>query len=330
MRGRVAVRRGAGGARRGSAGAAARGAIAVYGSLAVFALTGCEAGRRASVATGAVVDDRGRLHDVTAPRTRIVSLIPAVTETLVAIGAADRLVARTRYDDAPEVAALPSVGGGIDPSLEFLAALAPELVVLWASGGSGARLEDRLDEVGVEWYGAALETVEDFRRHAGNLGRLVGLAERADSMIAHMDEQLEGAAGSWAGGDPVKVVYVVQADPPMTVGPGTFLDSVLAAAGAVNAFGDLRGNWPLVSMEEVVRRDPDYVVVPVPGYGTPAAAPDYRDPAAERLAARPGWSAVPAVSAGRVISVDASLFGRPGPRMGEAALYLATRLHGPG
>ena len=307
------------------------GRIAVCGSLAAFALlAGCEAGRRSEVASGAVVDDRGRPHDVTVPRTRIVSLIPAVTETLVAIGGAARLVARTRYDDHPEVAALPSVGGGMDPSLEFLAALAPELVVLWASGGSGARLEDRLDGVGVDWYGAALETMDDFRRHAGNLGRLVGLAERADSMIDRVEDQLEAAAGLWAGRDPARVVYVVQADPPMTVGPGTFLDSVLAAAGAVNAFGDLRGNWPLVGMEEVVRRGPEYVVVPVPGYGKPVAPPGYRDPAAERLAGRPGWSAVPAVTAGRVISVDASLFGRPGPRMGEAALYLAARLHGPG
>ena len=278
----------------------------------------------------AVVDDRGRLHDVSVPRTRIVSLIPAVTETLVAIGAADRLVARTRYDDEPGVAGLPSVGGGIDPSLEFLAGLAPELVVLWASGANGVRMEDRLNEVGVDWYGAALETVDDFRRHARNLGRLVGLGDRADSLIAAVGGQLEAAAGSWAGRNPSEVVYVVQLDPPMTVGPGTFLDSLLAAAGAVNAIGDIRGNWPLVSMEEVVWRDPEYVIVPVPGYGTPEVPPGYRDPAAARLAARPGWSAVPAVAAGRVISVDASLFGRPGPRMGEAVLYLASRLHGAG
>lgn len=303
------------------------GAVAVRRSFAALAvLAGCTADRRAEPATDAVVDDLGRRHDVAEPRTRIVSLIPAATETLVAIGAADRLVARTRYDEAPEVAELPSVGGGIDPSLEFLAALAPGLVVLWASGADGARLEDRLDQLGVDGYGAALETVDDFRRHARNLGRLVGLAERADSLVARVEGELEAAAESWAGGDPVTVFYVVQPDPPMTAGPGTFLDSVLAAAGAVNAFADVRGNWPLVSMEEVVRRDPDYVIVPVPGFGTPASPPGRRDPAAARLAARAGWSSVPAVSAGRVISVDAALFGRPGPRMGTAALYLASRL----
>ena len=316
------------GRRRGICAAAARGAIAAYGSLA--ALAGCAPDREAVVVANAVTDDRGQAHDVSVPRTRIVSLIPAATETLVAIGAADRLVARTRYDEAPEIAALPSVGGGIDPSLEFLAALAPGLVVLWASGANGVRLEDRLDEVGVAWYGAALETVDDFRRHAGNLGRLVGLAERADSLITRVEDELEAAARSWAGRTPVRVVYVGQADPPMTSGPGTFLDSMLAAAGAVNAFRDIRGSWPLVSMEEVVRRDPRYLIVPVAGYGTPAAPPGYRDPSAARLASRPGWSVVAAVAAGRVISVDASLFGRPGPRMGEAALYLASRLHGAG
>ena len=268
------------------------------------------------------------MQDPSVPRTRIVSLIPAVTETLVAIGAADRLVARTRYDENPLLADLPSVGGGIDPSLEFLARLKPDLVVLWASGASGVLLEDRLDGIGLDWYAAAIRTVDDFRRHTRNLGRLVGLAAAADSVIARVERDFGAAVRSWSGRDPVEVVYVVQQEPPMTVGPGTFLDSVLGAAGAVNAFSDIVGSWPLVSMEEVVRRDPDHVIVPVQGYGTPEVRPGHRDPSIERLAARAGWAAVAAVRAGRVISVDGSLFGRPGPRMGEAALYLAYRLHG--
>ena len=315
--------------RRGICSAATRGAIVLagcYGAIAVSA--GCAPEREAAVGADAVVDDRMRRHDVSVPRSRIVSLIPAATETLVAIGAADRLVARTRYDEEPEIAELPSVGGGIDPSLEFLVALAPELVVLWASGANGVRLEDRLEEIGVPWYGAALETLEDFRRHARNLGRLVGLEGRADSLIADVQDQLDAAAASWAGRDPARVVYVVQADPPMTAGPGTFLDAVLAAAGTINVFGDLQGNWPRVGIEEVVSRDPEYVIVPVRGYGTPAVSPGFDDPSATRLAGRPGWSALAAVAAGRVIPVDAALFGRPGPRMGEAALYLASRVHG--
>lgn len=288
----------------------------------------------------AVADDLGRLHDVATPRSRIVSLVPSATETLVEIGAGDRLIARTRYDPQPELASLPSLGDPLSPSIEALVEFAPDLVVLWPTRGHGASVGERLDAVGVPWYGAVVNTVGDFRRLTESLGRLVGLERAADSLLAAVSAEMRAAAESWAGRDPVPVVYVVQQDPPTTVGPGTFVDSILAAAGAANVFRDVGSEWPQVSMEEVVWRDPEYVIVPVWEYGTPPlrpSAPDSSgrsvplaspDRSASALAAAPGWRAVPAVAAGRVISVDASLFGRPGPRMGEAAAYLAERLHG--
>ncbi len=273
----------------------------------------------------AVADDLGRLHDTAPPRSRIVSLVPAATEILIALGASDRIVARTRYDEQPELASLPSVGGGTDPHIELLAELAPDLVILWPAAGAGVSLRDRLAAVGVDSYGAEMQTMADFRRHTGNLGRLVGMSERGERVVSVVEAQLAAARASWSGRDLVRVVYVVQEDPPMTVGPGTFLDSVLAASGAENVFRDIQGSWPLVSMEEVVGRDPSFVIVPVPGYGTPAVSSEYRDPSVDRLAELPGWRAVRAVASGRVISVDASLFGRPGPRMGVAARYLSSR-----
>lgn len=277
-----------------------------------------------------VVDDLGRPHHVSPPRTRIASLVPSATETLVAIGAGDRLIARTRYDAQPELASLPSLGDPLSPSIEALVELAPDLVILWPAVGRGASVGERLDAVGVPWYAAAVQTVSDFGQLAANLGRLVELERRADSLSAAVGDEMRAAAKWWAGRDPATVVYVVQRDPPMTVGPGTFVDSILSAAGAVNAFRDARGDWPQVSMEELVWRDPEWVIVPVQDYGTPFVQSGERDPSADVLAAAPAWRAVPAVAAGRVISVDASLFGRPGPHMGEAAAYLARRLHGPG
>ena len=304
-----------------------RGPLALAAALA---LASCAPGGERAGGERLVADDAGRLHEPTPPRTRVVSLVPAVTETLIAIGAADRLVARTRYDDAPEIARLPSVGGGLDPSVEFLAELAPELVVAWASGAGRATLGDVLEDFGVAWYGAAIQTIADFERHASQLGLLVGLAAEADSVVAAVRADLDAARLIWAGRSPARVAYVVQAEPFMTAGPGTFLDSVMAAAGAENVFGDLRGDWPLVTMEEVVLRDPDYVVLPRAGFGTPKAPPGHADPGVAGLSARPAWSAVRAVREGGVVSVDASLFGRPGPRMGRAAQYLAERLHGTG
>ena len=300
-------------------------------------LAACARGGGAPEGPDAVADDLGRIHSASPPRSRIVSLVPAATETLVALGAGDRLVARTRYDEQAELASLPSVGGGIDPSLEFLAELTPDLVVAWPAAGSGASLGNRLDALGLAWYGARVQTMEDFRRLTRNLGRLTGAPDRADSLVAAVEDDLAAARATWAGRSPVEAAYVVQRDPPMTAGPGTFLDSVLAAGGVSNVFADMNGPWPMVSLEEVVWRDPDYVILPVAGLGrarkgqlpAPSAiAARSAERAAERLAASPGWQAVPAVEAGRIATVDASLFGRPGPRMGEAARLLAELFHG--
>ena len=268
------------------------------------------------------------MHGAAAPRSRIISLVPGITETVVAMGGADRLVARTQYDGQPELASLPVVAGALNPSAEALAGLGPDLVVMWPTGGDGGSIGDRLDHVGIDWYGAATETVADFERHARNLGRLLGLPGRADSLIASVRFDLAQAAQRWSGRTPASVFYVVQMQPPMTVGPGTFLDSVFTAGGAVNVFGDLDGNWPLVSLEQAVWRQPDYVLVPVAGHGTPRASAGYRDPSLDRLRSSSAWMALDAVAKGRVVSVDAALFGRPGPRMGAAAAYLARRLHG--
>lgn len=277
-----------------------------------------------------IVDDVGHRHAVGTPRSRVVSLIPAATETLVEMGAAGSLVARTRYDEQAELAALPVLSGVLEPSVEALVDLEPDLVIMWPAGGDGGPIGERLVQIGLNWYGAAINTVADFERHAKNFGGLLGLEDRADSVVAAVQRELVQAGESWTGRAAVEIFYVVQKEPPMTVGPDTFLDSIFAAAGAVNAFRDIEGNWPAISLEQIIWRDPEYVIVPVEGYGTPRVRAGARDPSADRMAALFGWAELPAVAAGRVISVDASLFGRPGPRMGEAARYLAYRIHGAG
>lgn len=303
-------------------------ATALVGACALAA--SCAPDARVLPDEDVVVDDAGRLHSVLDPRTRVVSLVPSVTETLVAIGAADRLIVRTQYDNQPELASLPVVNAVLEPSVEAIRALAPDLVVMWLTGGDGGSVGERLGAVGIDWYGASIQTVADFERNARNFGRLLHLADRSDSVITSVRTELALARAEWTGRQPAEVFYVVQLDPPMTVGPGTFLGSIFSAGGAANVFADIKGNWPRVSLEEIVWRDPEYVVVPVAGYGTPRIPPGYRDPSLDRLATSPAWALLGAVKAGRIVSVDADLFGRAGPRMGEAARYLARRIHGVG
>ncbi len=240
-----------------------RAGTALVGACALAA--SCAPDARVLPDEDVVVDDAGRLHSVLDPRTRVVSLVPSVTETLVAIGAADRLIVRTQYDHQPELASLPVVNAVLEPSVEAIHALAPDLVVMWLTGGDGGSVGERLEAVGIDWYGASIQTVADFERNARNFGRLLHLADRSDSVITSVRTELALSRAEWTGRQPAEIFYVVQLDPPMTVGPGTFLDSIFSAGGAANVFHDIKGNWPLVSLEEIVWRDPEYVVVPVTG-----------------------------------------------------------------
>ena len=299
--------------------------IPLLASLSVALMLACEPGAPAVDRGAGVVDDGGVRHVASPSRQRIVSLVPAVTETLVALGAGDLIVARTRYDDQPSLEDLPSVGGGLDPSLEFLVDLEPDLIVTWKDPGGAGALSHRIQALGLSAYQVNVQQLEDFRRHARNLGLLTDREANAVALVERLDRQLAEVAERTSGAGRPTVLYLAQRDPPMGAGPGTFVDSLLVTAGAENVLRDRGDQWPLVSMEHILWRDPDYIVVPVVGLGADTGAEGAAPPVA--LDADPGWSQVPAVVEGRVVLVDAGLFGRPGPRMGDAARALAARLH---
>lgn len=255
----------------------------------------------------AALDDAGREVRLPRPARRVVSLLPAGTETLVALGAADRLVGRTRYDDLSDVQHLPSVGGGLDPSLEALVALRPDLVIAFETAG-GSRIRARLEELGIPVFAIAPQDTADIFRNLQRLGHLVGRDAAADSLARRVRAQLASARS--AVRDSPTVFYVVGTDPPMTAGPDTFVGQLVGVAGGRHPFPEIQAHWPQISMEAVVRSDPDVILLPV---GPDSAA------ALERLRTTPGWRELRAVRQGRVRTVPADLLNRPGPRIGEAA-----------
>jgi iron complex transport system substrate-binding protein len=283
--------------------------------LLVALLAACAS--RPSAGALSVTDDWGRAVALAAPARRIVSLSPATTELLFALGLGDRVVGRTRFDDWPAAAqSVPSVGNGIAPSVEAVAAREPDLVLLYASAADRAALEG-LTALKIPVLVLKLDLSADLTRAARLVGTLAGASRAADSLVAAFDSSLAAVRARTAvrPGPRPRVYVDVWASPPMTVGRGSYLSEVLGAAGAANVFGDLAASSATVSLEAIAARDPDAVLV--------IAADTAREPS---LAARPGWSAVRAVREGRIIVVDAGLYGRPSPRMPEAAADLAARL----
>lgn len=287
--------------------------------LTITSLVGVSAcaGAQPPPADGAIVDDLGRTVTVDSPPSRIVALVPSITDLILALGEGDRLVARTRYDTDPRLAALPAVGGGLDPNIEAIIALRPDLVVVWP--GADQPLIGQLDAAGIAVYGAGSQSLEDQERHTRQIGRLLGVEARADSLLAHLDSSFAALAAALAGVPVVSALYVAWHDPPMTTGPGTFVDSIMSVAGGRNIFDDATSDWPQVNMEEIVSRDPDVLILPVPVTGDSGAIAWVHQ--------TPGWRDLRAVRTGRVLLVDSELFSRPGPRIIDAANQLAELLH---
>lgn len=274
---------------------------------------------RPPASTPSITDDWGRAVALAAPARRIVSLSPASTELLFALGLGERVVWRTHFCDwPPAVRAVPDLGNGIEPSVEAVAAARPDLVLLYASAANRAAA-DRLAALGIPTAVLKLDRASDLTRAARLIGGLAGASAAADSLVAVFDSSLAAVAArsaARAGSGRRPRVYVdAWASPPMTVGRGSFLSELIRAAGADNVFGDLAASSATVSLEAIAARDPDAILIMATDT---ARLPD--------LAARPGWRVVRAAREGRVLVVTWSLYGRPSPRLPAAAADLAARL----
>lgn len=277
-------------------------------ALAFVIAAGC---REASPAPAAVAfqDPAGAPVTLALPARRIVSTMQSATEWLVALDAADRLVARTDFDRQPELATLPSIGGGLDPSPEVVAALQPDVVLGWRIASS-VKLAQALTPFHIPVIAVeATDTAEAFRQLAA-IGHLVGLDGRADSLATLLRAALDSLRrAECRDGAPSGSVFVeISTDPPQTTARGTWMTELLGVACLRNVFGDLSQPWPTVSLEAIVARQPDWILTsrgPRPGARR------------EELLAKPGWRDLEAVRAGRILELDGDLLTRAGPGMAD-------------
>ena len=258
-----------------------------------------------------LVDDAGDTVRLASPARRVVSLIPASTELLFALGADSVVVGRTRYCDyPPEAKAVPDLGDGIKPNIEALVASRPDLVVLYNSGQNAA-VAGRLRELGIAALRVNTDALSSVPRVARILGKLTGREKAADSLAAVFDTALASATQPRVGRRP-RVLVLVWEQPPMTIGRGSFLSELVERAGGENLFADVTSSSGVVSIEAVAARDPDLIFTTVEW---PSA-----------FATRPEWQVVPAVRRHRFLHVSGSEFDWPSPRSPQAIRQLAAKL----
>lgn len=268
----------------------------------------CCAAAQAEQAGYRITDDSGQsVHFDHAPR-RIVSLLPSLTETVCALDACDRLVGVDRYSDWPApVRALPQLGGGLDPNVEAVVALRPDVVLI----GTSSRAAARLRALGLQVLAFEPRLRADLRRVIRSLGELLQVPG-ADALVRRIDDGVAAAATTVPAAMRGQRVYYEITPAPHAAGQGSFIDELMQALGMVNVIPRELGPFPRINPELVVRADPDLIIVSQQG--------------ASDLARRPGWARLRALRQGQVCVFDAderNILVRPGPRMPEAARLMA-------
>lgn len=283
----------------------------IFAVLAILLVLALAMATLANAAPIQVVDDRGRGVQLPGPPQRIVSLLPSLTESVCALGACERLVGVDRYSNWPaSVAQLPVVGGGLDPNIEAIAALRPDLVLMATS----SRAQARLQALGIEVLALEPKTHADVQRVLATIGQALGVAD-AERVWRVIDAGVQAAAQSVPASARGARVYFEVSSGPFAAGQASFIGQTLAVLGAQNIVPAALGAFPKLNPEFVVRADPDLIMV-----GSRSA---------ESLAARPGWAQMRALRTARLCRFDTAqsdVLIRPGPRMAEAARLMAACL----
>jgi iron complex transport system substrate-binding protein len=266
-----------------------------------------------------VSDDLG--HTVTLRRIpqRIVSLAPIIMEILFALGADSSLIAVTEYCDYPPAALnKPRVGGMLNPNLERIVDLRPELVLMSGSGNIESDYH-KLTSSGVTVFVTYPKTVENVFTSIASIGALTGRASAADSIIQSLRRQQEELLSLARGRPRQSVLMLLSLHPIVAIGPGTFVHELLTMANADNAAREAPMAYPVLSREEIVRSQPDVLL----------ATNDIVRSTEDILEAYPEWKRLNAVRGRRVALVDASLVSRPGPRVIEGLRTIVEAIHPP-
>jgi iron complex transport system substrate-binding protein len=275
-----------------------------------------------------LVDDHGYVTSLTAYADRIVSVAPSATEILFAIGAGDKVVAVTRYDNYPYnfsawIAAgnMTSVGEFTTPNLEVITSLNPDLIL--ASGGVQQESVDTLRELGYKVLVLDPTSVDGILKDIELVGNATGKSAEATALVNNITNRINAVANKVANATKPKVYYEVYYDATAswTIGSKAWQNELIEKAGGTNIFGDQQTDYYQYQSEALIARNPDVIVLPAEGMGTGQQA------SLDAVKARPGWDTTNAVKNDRIYQINSDIIERAGPRVADAIEQLAEFFH---
>jgi iron complex transport system substrate-binding protein len=263
-----------------------------------------------------VTDEAGRKLSVPASIERFISLAPNLTEIAYAIGAGDRLVGNTTYCDYPEQAkSVQKVGDTLQPNIERILALRPQLILISTSSQLEA-FAGQLQQHSIPVYVTDPHDLEGVFRSIQNLGQLLGRQEQAEQLVDELRSRTAAVENAVKDRKPVRVFYQLSAEPLYTAGRDAFVTDLIRRAGGLSVTAGVPEAWPRYSEESAVAAKPDAVVLPTGG-SMGAANADVAS----------GLKNSPAVLNSRVFKINGDFLVRPGPRAVDGLEAIARALH---
>lgn len=298
-------------------------ALALVLSLVMGGLAGCSSSRDDASSTKAegtsaawpmtVTDDAGRKVEVKTQPQRIVSLAPANTEILYALGLGEKVVGVTTYCDYPaEAAEVEKIGDFAGPNIEAVTAVAPDLVL--ATSGVQADQVGALEALGATVLVIDPMTVDAVYKDMALIGKVAGVEDVATELVAGMKADIKAVQEAIGDEKPVTTFVEVGQDPLYTVGKGTLIDELVALAGGTNVVGE--EGYVAYSSEQVISADPS-VYLATKGSGSSPGS----------ISARAGFDGMQSVKDGHIVILDDNLVSRPGPRIAQGLKLIAEALH---
>ena len=266
-------------------------------------------------ASRTLTDETGRKVTLPDHPHRVVCLVPSVTDTVFALGAGDDVVAVSDYTNYPPAAMKkPSIGSLIKPSIETILSFHPDLVVGINIPGSD-ETASQLQALGIAVYLVDPKGLAGILRSVTSVGEALNQIQKAAALNTSLTNRIAAVRARAAGKPAPKVLLPVWYDPIITIGKHAFITEIIETAGAQSVTDDLVPDWPQMSLESLVTRSPDALVLIRGGKIT-----------VDMLKDRPGWSTLPAIQAARVYYVDSGI-QEPSPEAINALEELAKEFH---
>ncbi len=237
------------------------------------------------------------------PAHRIITLSPHAVEMLYALGVGDRIVGTVEHSDYPkEALKIERIGNYTGVQLERILALQPDLIVTWKSGNQSADIK-KLEALKLPLYHSHPKNIADIGKELLDLGKLTGTEDRANELVEQLKTRYQTIKKSYQNKEKIDVFYQLWHDPFRTLGPESWISKMIDDCNGHNVFSDADSDYPVVSMESILVKNPQVIIIP-----------DHSKDAKAHHTIWNGWPQIDAVKHQRLFSLDGDLLHRFSPR----------------